>query len=264
MSKIQTAHSNSDRTMAAPLPPGPDEVHLFYTRADSDPVADLMAKYRGFLSDEELAKADRYRQASDQRLSLVSRALIRFLLSEMTGQSPESIRFSVNAHGKPGLSPEFKGSISDDLCFNLSHSHGMVACAISRCCEVGVDVEDIHRKVNFSIARRFFSSFEAGGVETAEGEEKKKRFFDIWTLKEAYIKAVGKGLAIPLDSFSFHFQPSDIQISFKKSCQTQSGWQFFQWRPNPSKIVSVAACSSTPLVFKRFSCVPFAGVQAIG
>ena len=117
MSNIQTAHSKSDRTMAAPLPPGPDEVHLFYTRADSDPVAGFMAQYRACLPDEELAKADRYRQASDQRLSMVSRALIRYLLSEMTGQSPESIRFSVNAHGKPGLSPEFKSLISDDFLF---------------------------------------------------------------------------------------------------------------------------------------------------
>lgn len=238
-------------------PPFPDsgEIHVFYTRADriSDPC--LLKQYRACLSTAEIRKADRYLKQSDRHLSLVSRALVRYLIAEVTRQNPQSLSFSTNEHGKPFLVE------LPDIHFNLSHSHGAAVCALCRNAAVGVDVEDMGRHTDLSIAKRFFSSSEAELVSKASGAEKRKLFFDIWTLKEAYIKAVGKGLSIPLNSFSFNANETEIQITFSDTGQVDPMWQFFQWRPEPGKIVAAAVRSASPIVFKHFWCVPFVGID---
>jgi len=230
------------------------QVHVFYTRADqiSDPC--FLKQYRACLRPEEIRKADRYLKQSDRHLSLVSRALVRYLIAQVILQEPQSIRFSVNEHGKPFLVE------SPDIHFNLSHSHGAAVCAMCRSAAVGVDVEDMGRRSDLLIAKRFFSSSEAELVSKASGAEKRKLFFDIWTLKEAYIKAVGKGLTIPLSSFSFNANESEIRITFSDTGRTDPMWQFFQWRPEPGKIVATAVRSASPIVFKPFWCVPFVGI----
>lgn len=230
------------------------EIHVFYTRADQilDPC--LLKQYRACLCPDEIQKVDRYLKQSDRHLSLVSRALVRYLIAEVTRQDPQSLSFSTNEHGKPfvvGL-PEIH--------FNLSHSHGAAVCALCLNAAVGVDVEDMGRKTDLSIAKRFFSSFEAALVSKAPGIEKKKLFFDIWTLKEAYIKSVGKGLTIPLNSFSFNANETEIQITFSDTGQADPMWQFFQWRPESGKIVAAAVRCASPIVFKHFWCVPFVGI----
>lgn len=241
--------------MMKPSFPGFCEIHVFYARADqiSDPC--LLKQYRACLSPAEIQKADRYLKPSDRHLSLVSRALVRYLIAGVTGHHPQSLNFSVNEHGKPFLVG------LPDIHFNLSHSHGAAVCALCLSAAVGVDVEDVGRHTNLSIANRFFSSSEAALVSKASGYEKRKLFFDIWTLKEAYIKAVGKGLSIPLDSFSFNADETEIQITFRDTGRTDPMWQFFQWRPEPGKIVAAAVRSPCPLVFKHFWCVPFVGID---
>lgn len=237
-------------------PPFPDSahIHVFYTRADriSDPC--LLKQYRACLSPAEIQKADRYLKQSDRHLSLVSRALVRYLIFELSGKHPRSLSFSTNEYGKPFLVD------LPDIHFNLSHSHGVIACALCRSAAVGVDVEDVGRHTDLSIADRFFSSSEAELVSKASGPGKTELFFDIWTLKEAYIKAVGKGLSIPLDSFSFNAGDPVIQISFSDTGRADPMWQFSQWRPEPGKIVAAAGRSASPIVFKHFWCVPFMGV----
>lgn len=236
------------------LIPDSGQVHVFYTRADriSDPC--LLKQYRACLSPAEIRKAERYLKQSDRHLSLVSRALVRYLIAEVTRQDPQSLSFSVNEHGKPFLVE------LPDIHFNLSHSHGTAVCALCRSAAVGVDVEDGGRHTDLSIANRFFSSFEAELVSKASGAEKRKLFFDIWTLKEAYIKAVGKGLSIPLNSFYFNANEAEIQITFSDTGRSDPMWQFFQWRPEPGKIVAAAVHSASPVVFKHFWCVPFVGI----
>lgn len=231
------------------------QVHVFYTRADqiSDPC--LLKQYRAFLSPGEIRKADRYLKQSDRLLSLVSKALVRYLIAEVILQDPQSICFSTNEHGKPYVVE------SPDIHFNLSHSHGAAVCALCRGAAVGVDVEDKGRRTDLSIANRFFSSSEAELVSKASGAEKRKLFFDIWTLKEAYIKAVGKGLTIPLNSFSFDVNESEIQITFRDTGRADPLWQFLQWRPESGKIVAAAVRSASPIVFKPFWCVPFVGIS---
>lgn len=240
--------------MIKPSLPDSGQIHVFYTRADRISDPDLLKQYRRCLSPDEIQKADRYMKQSDRHLSLVSRALVRYLIAEATRKDPQALSFSVNEHGKPFLAQ------MPDIHFNLSHSHGAAVCALCRYDAVGVDVEDVGRHTDFSIAKRFFSPAEAELVSKAPETEKRKLFFDIWTLKEAYIKAVGKGLSIPLNSFSFNVDEALIQITFSDSGRTDPMWRFFQWRPEPGKIVAAACRCASPIVFKPFGCVPLVGI----
>ncbi len=236
----------------------PDRIHLFFTRADEILDPDLLARYRSVLSKEEIQKVDRYRFQKDRRLSLTARALLRYLLSEYTGQAPGGFSFIINKYGKPSLVSDPSGL---DIRFNLSHSSGMVVCGLTIGHDIGVDVENSDRKVDLAISRRFFSEHEANQVDACPDPLKKERFFDIWTLKEAYIKARGKGLSIPLDSFSFDLDKPDINIRFhdqeRAGAQISSGWQFFRWYPENR--IPVAACVQNPDIvsIEAFHCIPF-------
>ena len=239
-------------------PPVPDagQIHVYYTRADRISDSALLHDYRRCLSPAEVKKADRYMKPADRHLSLVSKALVRYLIGEVTQQDPKSLSFSINEYGKPFLAG------LPDLHFNLSHSHGAAVCVVCRGAAVGVDVEDVGRRTNLSIAGRFFSPAEADLVSKAPDGEKRALFFDIWTLKEAYIKAVGKGLSIPLNSFSFNANEPEVHIRFSDTGRVDPAWQFSRWRPEPGKIVATAVRSISTVVFKHFWCVPFAGIEA--
>lgn len=234
-----------------------NEVHLYYTQADSISSDKLLGRYRAVLSPEEILKVERYRIQKDRHLSLVARALVRYLVSEYTGTSAEALAFSMNDHGKPNLAPKEEKNDVSKISFNISHSRGGVVCGICENLEIGVDLEDIRRSVDLGIARRFFADTEVEFLNRIPDSDKKKVFFDIWTLKEAYIKAEGKGLAIPLDSFSFETGGPEIKIRFNCAEKKASDWQFFRWRPKTNKTVAAGVKASAPLSFKTFSCVPF-------
>lgn len=237
----------------------PDRLHFFFSRAVDDP--DLLSRCRSVLSADEILKADRFRFDKDRHMSITARALLRFLLSEYTGRPPRSFVFTANSYGKPSLAgPGKTGPEISDLRFNLSHSSGMVVCGLALGREVGVDVENPDRKTDPDISGRFFAPSEAGLVARCPEPEKKACFYDIWTLKEAFIKARGKGLSIPLDSFSVNPDRPRPEIHFHDpgaAGGTRSdGWHFFRWRPQGA---TVAACvrGRAPLKADKFFCTPF-------
>ncbi len=241
----------------------PNRIHLFFTRADEINDPDLLTRYRAVLSKDEIQKVDRYRFEKDRHLCLVTRALLRYLLSEYTGRDPGSFSFRTNEYGKPSLVSDPSGQ---DIRFNLSHSSGMVVCGLTLGHDIGVDVESPDRNVDLAISRRFFSEHEANQVDSCPKSRKTERFFDIWTLKEAYIKARGKGLSIPLDSFSFDLDKPDINIRFRDQCDAGaklSGWQFFRW--HPENRVTVAACVQSPdiMSIETFHCIPFEHIRQV-
>ncbi|MCG8618114.1 MAG: 4'-phosphopantetheinyl transferase superfamily protein [Desulfobacterales bacterium] len=226
--------------------------------------AGLMAQYRSVLSEDERQKADRFRFEKDRKLSVTARALVRYILSECTGNPPESFSFRENRFGKPSLvgnpSP-VDGTILPDLRFNLSHSKGMVVCALALGRDVGVDVESMERTVELSIARRFFSRAEAEFLEGCPEKDKTACFFDIWTLKEAFIKARGMGLSIPLDAFSFCLSDPTPRIRFHDP-EAAGGagpeaWQFFRWQPRTGAMVAACIQGTPPVEVHRFFCTPF-------
>ena len=152
------------------------------------------------LGEKDLERAARYRFEQHQREFLTTRTLARTALSWHAGEAPEAWRFPTNEHGKPGIEPEC------GLRFNLSNSEAITVCLIARGREVGVDVEPRRRAAQIAeVARKAFSAQEREQLEALEGEARMERALTLWTLKEAYIKARGMGMALPLEKISFLF-----------------------------------------------------------
>ena len=178
------------------------------------------------------------KQKRDARL--ISYAFLKQLLARCTGNRAEAVRFTQNRYGRPELAP---GITDLPVRFNLSHTRGLAVCAVTLAHEIGVDIEHLERSVNLSIADRFFSHQEAEAISRADASLKQTLFFRFWTLKEAYAKATGRGLAIGLDQFSFVLDRPEIQVRFHRSGpgQDHSGhWQFFQFSPVPGYMAAVA------------------------
>jgi 4'-phosphopantetheinyl transferase len=170
----------------------------------------------------------------------VSHAFLKQVLARCTNNRVEALRFTAGRDGKPALAP---GITDLPVCFNLSHTRDLVVCALTLGYDIGVDIEHMRRKVDLSIADRFFSNQEADAISQADESLKQALFFRFWTLKEAYAKATGRGLAIGLDQFSFVLDRPDIQVRFHRSGpgQDHSGhWQFFQFSPVPGYMAAVA------------------------
>lgn len=152
------------------------------------------------LSPDECVRWKTFRFERHRREYLATRALVRIALSRYRPISPEAWRFELNAYGKPAAKPDC------GLQFNLSNCPGLVVCLIAPGTEVGVDVEPCERAEWIAkLAPEVFSASELAQLEALPDEEKPNRALSLWTLKEAYIKARGMGLQLPLAKFSFLF-----------------------------------------------------------
>jgi 4'-phosphopantetheinyl transferase len=200
----------------------------------------LLERYRALMSPEELAKEKRFRFESSRRECVVTRALVRTTLSRYAHVAPEAWRFESGPHGRPELVP---GQCCEPLRFNLSHTDGLIACAVALGRDIGIDVETTERPgETVAIADRFFSPSEVRDLHALPMERQRPRFFDYWTLKEAYIKARGFGLALPLEQFSFHITgEGPIRISFDPRLEDDpETWQFARYCPTPTHVLAVA------------------------
>jgi 4'-phosphopantetheinyl transferase len=174
-----------------PVPPGPADAGL-----------DL-------LDGSETARWHRFRRPETRRLFAAAHALLRTALSRYAAVDPRDWRFTEGPHGRPDLSGPETG-----LSFNLTHTDGLAACAIARGLSVGIDAERPDRRLDLDgMMRVAFAESERAQVQAAAPERKSEVFFGIWTLKEAYIKARGLGLALPLKSFSVTVEPPAITPS---------------------------------------------------
>jgi len=195
---------------------------------DPDVITDpyTIAAYHTVMSKEEAVQQARYRFSEGRREYLVTRGLVRHALSAYAPVLPRDWSFVRNDHGRPSIAGP---SGAPRLRFNLSNTRGLIVCLVARDREVGVDVEDTQRRgETVSVADRFFSPFESAALRRQPVAKQRDRFFDYWTLKEAYIKARGMGLAIPLDHFSYHLdEPGGIRISFAPELDDDPArWQF--------------------------------------
>jgi len=162
------------------------------------------AKMMNYISEDKRERILKFRKIEDAQRALIGDVLIRYLICKRKKFKNNQIVFDKNKFGKPFL----RGS--SDLHFNISHSEEWVVCAIAATL-VGVDVELIHT-VDLDIAKRFFSRDEYKALMELKVRERLGFFFEIWTLKESYIKAIGTGLSTPLDSFSMRISDKEIQI----------------------------------------------------
>ncbi|WP_269518800.1 4'-phosphopantetheinyl transferase family protein [Alteromonas sp. BMJM2] len=184
---------------------GFNEVILKYLSIKQVLSSHTISSLRELLSDEERYRVTTLRSESRRDSFIVSRAALRLMLSSLMKETnPEAISFSFNANGKPALN-----HVSSLLQFNLSHSHDYIVIAISRNLPIGVDIELMKARLTMrKIAENYFHRCEQKAIDyalKAEGNSAALRlFYKIWTLKEAFIKADGKGMAIPGDCFYFN------------------------------------------------------------
>ena len=195
------------------------------------------------LAPSELDQLERFRVERPRRLYLSARSLARSVLSLYRPEIPaDAWRFRLNAHGRPEIEVP---NGPPDLRFNLSHTDGLVACILGVNRDVGVDVEDTRRSLDLDmpgVARHSFSRTEAADVRTRSGEDRRRRFFSSWTLKEAYIKARGMGLALPLRRFSYRFPvPGEVTVSFDPEVHDREDeWQLGLWRASVDHFLAAA------------------------
>jgi 4'-phosphopantetheinyl transferase len=181
-----------------------DEAYLWYVRPERLDARGLQF-CRTLVTRSERERARAMRRPAAERTWLVARALVRFVLAVHTGIAPRALRFRRERHGKPALAGPDAGGLS----FSLSHTEGLVACLVARV-EAGVDVERLRRPVSvMSVARRFFTTAEVRDLRAFPRVYRRQRFLQLWTLKEAYLKARGVGLAGGLDSLSVFISGGD-------------------------------------------------------
>ena len=215
-------------------------MHVWVVHTDEAVNEANLAAYRTLLTPDELTRADRFFRFDDAARFVIGRALARTTLSRYADVPPRRWPFRLNEHGRPELAEHPPGT--PDLRFNLTHTAGIVACAVTIGREVGVDVESIDRRVVHDIAERFFSPREVTDLRALPSDEQEIVFFDYWTLKESYIKARGFGLALPLSNFSFVRTPGRApSICFAPELHDDpESWQFAQFWPTRHHRMAVA------------------------
>lgn len=178
-----------------------NEAHLWVVRPEKIKAPELLRTYEVLLSKDEREKRDRFCFAKERHQCLVTRALVRSVLSKYANVSPDRWRFVANQYGRPEVA---EPRLDPPLRFNLSHTNGLIACLVATDREVGVDVEERQRSAELlGVAHRYFSPFEIAALSLLPKREQPDRVIMYWTLKESFIKARGMGLAIPLAQFSF-------------------------------------------------------------
>jgi 4'-phosphopantetheinyl transferase len=166
--------------------------------------------------------------------------LLRSILSLYAGLEPEAWRFDANPWGRPSIA---NPGAPSGLFFNLSHKPGFVACLVGLGRDLGVDVEDlsVNRPHLSQIAERYFSPSEAAGLRALPAEHQTQRFYELWTLKEAYIKARGMGLSLGLSRFSFSVEEDTASVRFDPGFDDDPGtWDFRLFRQRSPHLISTA------------------------
>src|SRR5207248_2074371 len=224
------------------IPLTPAEIHVWLAFYEEITEERLHSAYRELLSTAEKEQEPRFYFAKDRRRYLVTRALVRTVLSRYLAVDPRAWSFSENAYGRPRAANAEARAAS--LTFNISHTHSLIVLGVSKGRELGVDVENVRaREVSIDIAGHYFAAAEVEALNRVPPHRQQFRFFEYWTFKESYIKARGMGLSLPLDKFSFHYADDRaVEISIHPELADEARrWQFWQLRPSPEYLVAVCA-----------------------
>lgn len=203
------------------------EIHVWCAYDTEIRDSRLIQDYQNLLSESETNQYKQFYSDKDRHQYLVTRALIRTTLSRYFKEiEPKQWRFSKNRYGKPAIANHANLPIQ----FNLSHARDIIVLAVTLSNPVGIDVEWTQRSENIvGMANKYFSQTELEQLYRLPKQQQRDRFFELWTLKEAYIKACGKGLVIPLDQFGFHFADNQIGLFFEEGLNdTPERYSFWQ------------------------------------
>lgn len=224
--------------MQISLPPG--EAHIWYVRTDQPLAADLRNAGLTALSPSEIFRYDKLRVERSRLEFLVKRMLLRATLSRYAQVGRQDWKFTRTSHGRPEIeAPGWARALS----FNLSSTQGLVACAVARDGIVGLDVEPRDRRDSpTESGARWFAPEEVEDLNLRRSDDRRRRFIEYWTLKEAYVKARGLGLSLPLHQFRFSISgPERIDIGFEPGVGGDpQHWQFALLRPTAQHLLAVA------------------------
>ncbi|MGD1992884.1 MAG: 4'-phosphopantetheinyl transferase superfamily protein [Anaerolineae bacterium] len=232
---------STDAVWATPPPDlalSPDEVHIWRASLVCPP-GEIQA-FQGVLTPDELERAERFCFQGDAERFIVARAILRAILGNYLRLKPGQIRFRYTQHGKPYLPAAAK---REGLRFNLSHSRGLALYAVTRGREVGIDLESLDTGFDcHPIAVRFFSQRENATLDVLPAEWRREAFFACWTRKEAYIKARGAGLGIPLQQFDVSLVPGEPAelLDSRWAPEDVARWTLRALDPGPGFAAAVA------------------------
>jgi 4'-phosphopantetheinyl transferase len=215
-----------------------NDIHISYClTAQLDEAAVRLAVDQ--LSPEERARHDHFVLARDRRDFAVAHALLRRALSARSDRAPHEWTFTSSHLGKPQLPADVAARTG--LSFNLTHTHGLVACAVAQDAEVGIDAETLDRRADLlNLAERLFSQAEIADLKRHGTSERHLRFIEIWTLKEAYIKALGNGLSLQLNGFAFTFDgPTGLRFDIS-NLLPHTPWHFALFAPSDRHRLAIA------------------------
>ena len=230
------------------------EIHVWYCDPRLIQQASKLKAYESVLSDEEVERYQRFHFDKDRHNYLVSHALLRYTLSLYADIPASNWKFEKSEHGKPTLVlPAAMPAIS----FNLTHTEGLAACVVAVDIACGIDAENKNRKNRLAaVANRMFADEE---IKLLNQQGMKRHFFYYWTLREAYVKALGTGLSGSSKEFYFDVDLDEMKAVLCRGDSRQvvdHGWQFRLYEPTSENVVSVAYKSSDPLKVKLRELIP--------
>ena len=239
MSPRNRPHDFEPRGLSIP-PLERGEIHVWSVTLA--PEASRVKALRQILTAEEQERVDRYRFDYLQRRGVVRRGRLRQLVGGYAGLEPTEVRFGYGEKGKPFLEND-PASGPDQLHFNLSDSEDLAVYAFARGIEIGADVEVLRPMPDAeSIAVSFFAAAERDVLHEVSAEEKAQAFFNCWTRKEAYIKAIGEGLSEPLDNFCVTLWPTlPCHFLHIGQCTEEAkAWTLTHFVPAPESVGALA------------------------
>jgi 4'-phosphopantetheinyl transferase len=200
-----------------------------------------ISTFERLLSPEELDRASRFYFERDRRRFIAGRGILREILSSYLEMSPSQLHFSYGLHGKPYLG---EGEGSAPLQFNVTHSEDLIVIAVTNACSLGIDVERVRPIPEFEyIAGNFFSTRETAELTALPNEQQQRAFYQIWTRKEACLKAIGGGLSDLTRQMEVTFQPG-YPAEIRAIPDTQkiaAAWTLVELRPAPEYVATLAA-----------------------
>jgi 4'-phosphopantetheinyl transferase len=218
---------------------GCDEVHVWRATLDQPP-SQIQSFFSNLAADEQ-ARAERLYFERDREHFIVARGVLRTVLGRYLNQVPECLSLLYGSYGKPALAGQTDG---DAIRFNVSHSQGLALYAVTRGREVGIDLERMRSDLAVAeIAERFFSRREVAMLRTLPAEAQRQAFYRCWTRKEAYIKARGEGLSLPLDRFDVSLAPGEPAaiLGSRPDPSEAFRWSLQELTPAPDYVAALAA-----------------------
>lgn len=223
----------------------PGRVELWWAPLDAFDQ-EARASCFALLDESERARLDTFRSESAATQFLAARGLLRRTLSLYRDLAPGQWRFVKNHYGRPFVDPALDAA---EIHFSISHTEGMVACAVGSFAEIGVDVEACNREISLlELLPSVLTPQERERFAAISPGERPHSFFSLWTLKEAYVKARGMGLSLPLNGLDFDLGFEPPRACFSAAIDDIAHrWSFRQFRPTSRHVIAVAAGGGNPI-----------------